>query len=86
MEKVSKKDFEILFYIEFGAFNDPKGLSSKLGISEKEAEEKIKEFEKRELITMEYREGKIYGSQLTEKGKQIWNNKKYLNWKVEGGY
>ena len=37
-------------------------------------------------IGFEYCEGKIYGSQLTEKGKEIWNDSKYNNWKKELGY
>ena len=85
-QKISKKDFEILHWIEHMCFNNPKQLSEQVEISKQKAEKKLIQFEKRGLIKIEYREGKIYGSQLTDKGKQIWEDDKYLNWKLELGF
>jgi hypothetical protein len=82
-EKISKKDFEIIFSIEFILFNNPKQLSQQLSITEIEAEKKLLEFEAEGLIKIENREGKIYGSQLTKKGLAIFNDPKYEKWKKE---
>jgi len=87
MEKeISEKDFEAIYWIEHMKLNNSLKLSSQLGISEKEAEEKLTELKEKELIDIENREGKIHSSQLTKKGKQIWDDEKYLNWKTELGY
>jgi len=86
MVEITKKDFEILHWIEYMNYNNPKLLSEQLDISEDEAKKKLLDLEKRGLIKIENREGKIYGSQLTEKGKEIWNNQKYNEWKEELGY
>jgi len=83
---ISKKDFEILYWIEFMKYNSPKQLSKVIEVSGGKLISNLKEFEKKGLISIEFREGKVYGSQLTEKGKAIWNNKKYLKWKEELGY
>lgn len=84
-DMISKQDFKFLFLIDFMNYNDPNLLSDN-EISEKEAEDKLNELEKRGLIKIEHREGKIYGSQLTEKGKDIMEDKNYLEWKEEFGY
>ncbi|MBS3141141.1 hypothetical protein J4405_03280 [Candidatus Woesearchaeota archaeon] len=83
---ITKEDFEILHWVEFMNYNDPKKLSQQMGLSEKEAEIKMKELEKNELIIRECRFGKLYGYKLTEKGLKIWNAKRYLNWKLGLGY
>ena len=83
---ITKEDFEVLFWIEFMNYNDPKKLSQQMGLSEKEAEIKLKKLEKNELIKRENRFGKLYGYNLTEKGLKIWEDQKYLDWKVELGY
>jgi DNA-binding MarR family transcriptional regulator len=84
--EITKKDFEILHWIEYMNYNNPKLLSKQLGSSKKEAENKLLELEKKDLIKTEIREKKIYGSQLTKKGKGIWNSKKYSKWKEELDY
>jgi len=84
--KVAKEGFEILHWIEFMGFNNPKLLSGQMSISKDEAEKKLKEFEEQGLIEIEYREGGIYGSRLTVKGKDIWNDDQYMDWKLELGY
>ena len=86
MMEITKQDFEILFWIEYMNYNNPKLLSGQLEISEQKIKNKLLNLEKEELIKIEYRENKIYGSQLTEKGKEIWNNEKYDEWKEELGY
>lgn len=84
--KIAKEDFEILFWIHFMQFNNPKQLSQQMSISKEKAESKLKEFESKEWIEIEYREDEIYGSQLTEKGKEIWNDSEYDEWKQELGH
>ena len=84
--KLTKEDFEIVYWIHFMQYNNPKQISQQMGISEEKAKSKLKEFEANGFIEIEYCEGKIYGSQLTEKGKEIWNDSKYNNWKKELGY
>ena len=84
--KIAKKYFEILHWIEYMNYNNPELLSKQLNITKKEAENKLLELEKKDLIKIEIREGGIYGSQLTEKGKEIWNSKKYSKWKENLGY
>lgn len=84
--KIAKKDFEILHWIEYMNYNNPELLSKQLDITKKEAENKLLELGKKGLIKIETREGEMYGSQLTEKGKEIWNNKKRSKWKEDLGY
>lgn len=84
--EISKRDFAILFYVEFQGDNYPKELAKQLKISENEAEAELLRLEKKGLIKIEYREGEIYGSQLTGEGAKIFNDDKYINWKVELGY
>lgn len=84
--KITKEDFEILHWIEYMNYNDLRLLSETLGITKEDAEKKLLELEKRKLIKIEYRENKIYGSQLTEEGKKIWDDDNYLKWKLELGY
>ena len=67
-------------------YNNPKLLSEQLNVPKKEAKNKLLELEKKYLIKIEIREGEIYGSQLTKKGKEIWNSKKYSKWKEDLGY
>ena len=87
MGQISKKEFEAIFAIEFMNCNDPKCLSSSLGINNSDAIKLLEEFENRDWISIEYRGGKIYGSKLTGKGKEIWNDdEKYMDWKEEFGY
>ena len=81
-----KKDFEYLHWIEFMNYNNAKLLSVQMNVSVKGAEHTLLALQKRGLITIEFREDIIYGSQLTEKGKNLWNNKKYASWKEELGY
>lgn len=83
---ITRADFEVLYLIEFMQFNNPNQLSEQMNISKEEATKKLKRFEKRGLIVIEYRENKIYGSQLTEKGKKIYSDSKYGGWKEELGY
>ena len=83
---ISKKDFEVLYWIEYMNYNNPKLLSDQIGISEQEAEKKLNEFEGKELIEIENREKRIYGSRLTEKGKKIFNDSQHSKWKEELGY
>ena len=79
-------DFKFIFWIEFMGLNDSVRLSDKMGISEEDAEKKLVELKKQGFIEIENREGKIYGSRLTEKGKEIFNDDKYKNLKMELGY
>ncbi len=85
-EEITKQEFEVLFNIEFMNITDPKTISSRLEISEKEAENILKKLEQKGLIKIEYRENKACSSQLTSKGSEVYENDKYLNWKLELGY
>jgi DNA-binding MarR family transcriptional regulator len=82
----TKQDFEIIFWIEYMHYNNPKLLSEHIGISKEEAEKKLRKFEKQGLIEIEMREGRIYGSRLTKKGKKIFKDVQYNKWKEELGY
>ncbi len=86
MKKIIKEDFKAIYWIEHMNYNDPNLLSGEMNITEEEATNKLIDLEKRGLIVIEYREGKIYGSQLTKEGKEIFNGKKYMKWKLELGY
>ena len=83
---MNKKDFEILYWIEYMNYNYPKSISKQIGITEEKAEKKLKEFEKKGLIEIEMRDEEIYGSRLTKKGKNVWDDEKYFKWKEELGY
>jgi predicted transcriptional regulator len=83
---ITKQIFEAIFHIEFMNQNNPELLSKAMEIQEKEATKILLELEKQGIIKIQKKENKIYGSQLTEKGKEIFNNKKYLNWKLKLGY
>ena len=67
-------------------YNYPKSISKQMGITEEKAEKKLKEFEKEGLIEIEMRDGEIYGSRLTKKGKNVWDDEKYFKLKGEPGY
>jgi DNA-binding MarR family transcriptional regulator len=69
---LSKKQKTALYWIHHMKYNYPKSLAEHMDITEKEAEKLIKELEDKKLISIEEREGEIYGSQLTAKGLKFW--------------
>jgi len=84
--KLTKEEFEIIFWIEYMGYNYPERLSETMEIPEEEAKKRMKQLEAEGLITITIREKEIYGSQLTEKGKEIWDDKQYNKWKEDLGY
>jgi DNA-binding MarR family transcriptional regulator len=80
-QEMSRPDFEILFWIEFMNDSDPLRLADRLEISKDEAYKKLKEFADLGLIEIVDRDGKFYESNLTEKGRAIFDDKKYDDWK-----
>lgn len=84
--KITKEEFEAIYWIEYMNYNNPKLLSKQINISEEEAKKLLLHFEKEDIIKIERRENKIYGSQLTKKGKEIWNDNSYKKLKEELGY
>ncbi len=86
MMEITKNEFEVLYGIEFWNKGDPQGIANVTNISEKDAETLLKSLEEKGLIKIEIRDGKIYGAQLTSKGSEIYEDDKYLNWKLEWGY
>ena len=83
---MERKEFEILHWIEYMNYNNPKQLSKQMEISEQEAEDKLRELADKDLIKIEFRNNQIYGSQLTEKGKAILEENGYGKWKEELGF
>ena len=75
--ELTKEDFEILYNIEMVGLNDPDRLGTRIRGTKEEVENKFKDLERRGLLEIEYRKGKFYGAQLTEKGKEIYNDSKY---------
>jgi len=84
--KISREDFEIIFWIEFMGYGDPSRLSGQMNKSEEGVEKRLRGLEERGLIKIELRDGKIYGSSLTSRGVEVFNDKQYLKWKLELGY
>jgi DNA-binding MarR family transcriptional regulator len=74
---IDREDFEALHWIEYMGLNNPNKLAPQLSISKEEANDKLIELERKGLIKIEHREGRIYGSQLTEEGKRVWEDDKY---------
>jgi len=70
--QLSKKQKTALFWIHYMKYNYPKSLSKQMSISEKEAEKIIRNLEDKKFISLEEREGEIYGSKLTAKGLKFW--------------
>ncbi len=84
--KLTKKEFEALHLIEFMNYNNPELLSKEMKISNEEAENILYSLRNKILITIEERENEIYGSQLTNLGKEIWNSPEWEEYKIELGY
>ena len=85
-EEISKQKFKEIFLIGFGACYDLEKLASALKISVEKAKDKVMGLENEGLAEVQYRENKVYCFQLTKKGQKIFDDPKYLNWKVELGY
>jgi len=83
---IGKKEFEVIFWLEYMQMNNPDLLAEKMEINEVEARGMMLALEEEGYIEIERREGKIYGSRLTEKGKKEWSNDEYSKWKEEMGY
>jgi len=83
-EKITKTDFEVLYQIEFLNINSIKSLRGRIGKDEKEVKTKLDKLEKEGLIVHDKNHIEIYS--LTNKGKEIFNDNKYKDWKLEFGY
>jgi len=81
-EKITKKDFEMLYEIEFLNMNSIKSLS--VNNTEKAVKIKLKEFEKKGWINFEKNHPELFF--LAKKGKDILNDDQYNGWKEEIGY
>ena len=77
---LSKKEFETLYNIESSYQTDPVRASNNTLKEIKFYENLFIKLEKLELIKIEYRDGKIYSTVTTPKGKKILKNKKYDKW------
>ena len=80
-EKISRKDFEILFWIEFMNDSDPLRLADRLKISKDEAYQILLDFKNRGWINIVNRNGKFYESTLKKEGRKIFEDKRYDEWK-----
>jgi DNA-binding MarR family transcriptional regulator len=69
---LSKQQKTALHWIHYMKYNHPKSLAKQMEISEKEAEKIIRDLEDNKFISVEERDGSIYGSQLTAKGLKFW--------------
>jgi predicted transcriptional regulator len=83
---IDKTDFEVIFWIESMGYNNPDLLSEQMDWPIKEAEKYLLRLEQEGLIKIEYKENKIYSSQLTVKGREIYEDRNYKTWKEELGY
>ncbi|MEK6914686.1 MAG: hypothetical protein AABW83_03480 [Nanoarchaeota archaeon] len=80
-QEISRKDFEIIFWIEFMNDSDPLRLADRLKISKDEAYKILLDFKDRGWIKIIDRDGKFYESNLTKKGREIFEDKNYDEWK-----
>jgi DNA-binding MarR family transcriptional regulator len=83
---LTQEEFEIIYWIEYMGYNYPKKLSEIIGISEEDAKKTLIKLENDGLITIEMRDNAIYGSKLTDKGKEFFNDEQYKEWKEELDY
>jgi hypothetical protein len=70
---LSKKQKTALYWIHHMKYNYPKSLAKQMHIAEKEGEKIIRDLENKKFISVEEREGEIYGSQLTAEGLKFWD-------------
>lgn len=83
---ITREIFKIIYAVGFWSDTSLKGIKFVTKLNEKKSEQLLKKLEKEEIVFIEYRNNKIYSSKLTKKGQKIFDDKKYLNWKVELGY
>jgi len=76
MSKISKRAFEVLYYISIGR-NTPERLNKLFGM---EMSNVLIRLEKKELIKISYRDNKIYAFMETEKGNKLIYSEKYSEW------
>ena len=76
--KITKKEFEVLFNIPLGKTDLERGYKS-----DNKFEKVILKLEKKGLIRIEYREGKIYGFMLSKKGEISLKDSSYKEWADE---
>jgi hypothetical protein len=83
---IPKEIFKVIYAVGFWSDTSLSGIKHVTKLDEKKIEQILKKLEKEKVAIREYRDKKIYSSKLTEKGQKIFDNKKYLNWKLELGY
>jgi predicted transcriptional regulator len=81
--ELTKEEYEVLYWIARNGLMDFERLS--LNIDLKKAQLIVNKLEKKGLIKISYREGKIYGFMETELGNKMLEDKKYEEWYYELG-
>ena len=84
--EINDEDVEYLFLIIYECFGDPETLSEKLRVPKEKVVAKLEELETKGLITLEYKDGEIYGSMITKIGAKIYEDPKYKGIKSMWGY
>ena len=77
--KITKEDFEVIFEIGFLNVNSIKSLTGRIAKNEETTKDKLNALIKKGILESD-KHG-IYS--FTNKGKKIWNDKKYDKWKEE---
>ena len=72
MKSLSKKQKTAIYWLHYMQYNYPKALAEHIDITEKEADKIIRDLEDKGFISVEERDGSIYGSKLTAKGLKFW--------------
>lgn len=72
--KLTKQEKTAIYWLHYMQYNYPKSLAEHMDITMKEAEKMIRDLEDKGFISVEERDGEIYGSKLTPKGLKFWES------------
>ena len=78
--ELEKEDFKILWNIGNSWEKDPEKAANSSGMSIQECNQIFIRLENIGLIELEFRESKIYGASLTDKGREVVENEEYSDW------
>jgi len=89
IDRISREEFEVLYGVgiwNFTTLDYIKGISEELGVNYEKVNEILLSLESKKLLTIMYRDKKIYAAELTEKGKLLFHHEEYREYKEELGY
>jgi len=81
--EIEREDYEILWRIGNSWETDPEKAATSSGMSVQQSNHAFIRLENMGLIELEFREEKIYGASLTEKGKAVVEDEQYADWNPE---